>query len=244
MKWFDNPRKRRRSPSQRRKSKRRPPKGFRSWKAYMASIRPKAKGSKNMARKRRKSRSRKRTRRTRRSRASVVVLRNPRRRRVSRRRNRGMRRYRRRSNPGRSIGSISPRSVINRAIQGAKDGLFIVGGKVVTNALPTLLGLSPTGALGIGMKALSAVAAGYLFDFVSRDAGKLATASGFATIYEPFLKGFNLPIVSAALAADDYGYDSLSAYPDEVGSLSAYPSVAAPVGVGADDDDFSIASQY
>jgi hypothetical protein len=98
--------------------------------------------------------------------------------------------------------------------------------------------LTPTGALGIGIKALSAVGAGIVFGFVSPNAAKLATAAGFAAIYEPFIKGLNIPIISPALAADD-GYDSLDAYPDEVGALAAYPH---EVGVGAYPGDF--AQQY
>lgn len=127
---------------------------------------------------------------------------------------------------------------MDRVMQGAQDGLWIVGGKAVTNAIPQLLGLAPTGALGIGLKALSAVGAGILFGFVSANAAKLATAAGFAAIYEPFIKGFNIPIISPALADDD-GYDSLEAYPDEVGTLSAYPNQG---GVGAYPSDF--AQQY
>ena len=122
-------------------------------------------------------------------------------------------------------------------MQGAQDGLWIVGGKAVTNAIPSLLGLSATGPLGIGLKALSAVGAGIVFNMISANAGKLATAAGFAAIYEPFIKQLNIPIISPALAADDY-YDSLEAYPDEVGSLSAYPQG----GVGAYPSDF--AQQY
>jgi hypothetical protein len=221
MKWFDNPRKRRRSPSKRRKSKRRPPKGFRSWKAYMASIRPKGK---HMARRKRgKSRKRSSPRRSRRRRARAVsiTLRNPR---------RHLRRYRRRHNPG-----FSARGIMGRVTQGAVDGIWIVGGKAVTNALPSLIGLAPTGALGLGVKALAAVAAGYVFGMISPNAGKLATASGFASIYEPFIVGMNLPLISPALA-DDYQY---AAYP-EVAGVSSYPES----GVGEDESDFAAYPQY
>lgn len=221
MKWFDNPRKRRRSPSKRRKSRRRPPKGFRSWKAYMASIRPKGKG--HMAR-RKRSKSRKRTHRRssrRRARAVSITLRNP----------RHHRRYRRRHNP-----RFSVKGLMGRVQQGAIDGIWIVGGKAVTNAIPSLIGLAPTGALGIGIKALSAVAAGYVFGMVSANAGKLATAAGFASIYEPFVKGLNIPIVSPALAADDYGaYPYVGSYPTE--QLSAYPQGG---GVGEEADDYAM----
>lgn len=232
MKWFDNPRKRRT-----RKRKRKAPKG--GWKKYMAKLRA-MKGGKRRKRRskrstgghmarRKRSRSRKRAnpRRRRshrsRSRSRAVVRINPRRR----------RHYRRHRNPRFSVGGV-----IARIKQGAVDGLWIVGGKAVTNALPSLIGLSPTGALGLAVKALSAVGAGYLFGMVSANAGKLATASGFASIYEPYIKGLNLPIISPALADDDYSAypDVLASYPDE---LSSYPQ-----GVGDEDLDYAMSSQY
>jgi len=231
MKWFDNPRKRRRSPSKRRKSgsRRKPPKGFSSWKAWSRAMRARIgkKGGSMARRKRSKRSSRRRSnprrRSGRRARTVVTVRSNPR---------RARRHYRRRHNP-----RFSVKGIMDRVMQGAQDGLWIVGGKAVTNAIPALIGISATGALGIGLKALSAVGAGILFGFVSPNAAKLATAAGFAAIYEPFIKGLNIPIISPALAADDE-YDSLDSYPDEVGSLSAYPQG----GVGAYPSDF--AQQY
>lgn len=122
---------------------------------------------------------------------------------------------------------------MGRVQQGAVDGLWIVGGKAVTNALPALIGLAPTGALGLGVKAVAAVAAGYVFGMVSPNAGKLATAAGFASIYEPFIRGLNIPIISPALADDDDGY-GYAAYPDELssGGVAAYPDN----GVGQEDE--------
>jgi hypothetical protein len=222
MKWFDNPRKRRRSPSKRRKSRRRPPKGFSSWKAWSRAMRARIgkKGGSMARRKRSKGRKRTRSRRSsRRARAVVTVRSNPRR-----------RHYRRRHNP-----RFSTRGIMSRVIQGAQDGIWIVGGKAVTNALPALIGLAPTGALGLGIKAVAAVASGYVFGMISPNAGKLATAAGFASIYEPFIRGLNIPIISPALADDDdtYGYAS---YPDEVGAgVGAYPEAS----VGDEDYAYS-----
>ena len=176
-------------------------------------------------RKRGKSRKRSATRRSRRRRARAVsiTLRNPR---------RHIRRYRRRHNPGFSV-----RGLMGRVQQGAIDGIWVVGGKAVTNALPSLIGLSPVGALGLGVKALAAVAAGYVFGMISPNAGKLATASGFASIYEPFIVGLNLPLISPALADDDYGY---AAYPEVGGGgVASYPES----GVG-DEDEFAAYPQY
>lgn len=232
MKWFDNPRRKRHT----RRKKRKAPKG--GWKKYMAKLRA-MKGGKRRKRRskrstgghmarRKRSRSRKRINSPRRrrshrarSRSRAVVRINPR------------RHHRRRTNPRFSVGGV-----VSRIKQGAVDGLWIVGGKAVTNALPSLIGLSPTGALGLAVKALSAVGAGYLFGMVSANAGKLATASGFASIYEPYIKGLNLPIIGPALADDDYAAypDVLSAYPDELGSY--------PQGVGDADEDYAMVSQY
>jgi hypothetical protein len=137
-----------------------------------------------------------------------------------------VRRYRRRHNPRFSVSGI-----MGRVQQGAIDGIWIVGGKAVTNALPALIGLAPTGALGLGVKAVAAVAAGYVFGMVSPNAGKLATAAGFASIYEPFIRGLNIPIISPALADDDDGY-GYAAYPDELSAgVNSYPDS----GVGEDE---------
>ena len=226
MKWFDNPRKRRK--------KRKAPKG--GWKKYMAKLRAMRGGKKkrrstrstggHMARRKRRGSKRRnaprrRSHRRARARSTVIVRSNPR---------RHIRRYRRRHNPG-----FSARGIMGRVTQGAVDGIWVVGGKAVTNALPSLIGLSPTGALGLGVKALAAVAAGYVFGMISPNAGKLATASGFASIYEPFIVGLNLPLISPALADDDYGY---AAYP-EVAGVSSYPES----GVG-DEDELAAYPQY
>lgn len=144
------------------------------------------------------------------------------------------RRYRRRHNPGFSV-----RGVWSRVQNGAIDGIWVVGGKAVTNAIPSLLGLAPTGVLGLGVKALAAVIGGYLFGFISANAGKLATAAGFASIYEPFLKG--LPVIGPALAADDYGaYPLYGAYPEEI----AAPGVGEWPQVGMGEGDEASAGMY
>lgn len=122
---------------------------------------------------------------------------------------------------------------MSRVKSGAIDGVWVVGGKAVTNAIPSLIGLAPTGGLGLAIKALSAVVAGYLFGMVSSNAGKLATAAGFASIYEPFLRG--LPVIGPALSADDdYGaYPLYGSYPEEISApgVGSYPEV----GVGAEE---------
>ena len=129
---------------------------------------------------------------------------------------------------------------MSRVRSGAIDGIWVVGGKAVTNAIPSLVGLAPTGALGLAVKALSAVVAGYLFGMVSGNAGKLATAAGFASIYEPFLKG--LPIIGPALSADDeYGaWPLYGSYPNE----ALAPGVGAYPDTGVGDEDAAYMGQY
>ncbi|SRR6266704_1489121 len=220
-KWFDNPRKKR------RRKKRRPPKG--GWKKYMAKLRRmKGRKHKGGSMARRKRRRRAHNRRRHRVRGHVTRKHHRVRAHMSNRPRR-RHRYRRRHNPRFTAGGLM-RRVQNAAV----DGVWVVGGKAVTNMLPSLLGLAPTGWLGLGMKAVAAVVAGYLFGFISPNAGKLAAASGFASIYEPYLKG--LPIIGPALADDEYGaYPLYGAYPEEIAApgVGAYPE---QVGVGVDED--------
>lgn len=128
-------RKRRRAVQKvRRKAKRRPPLGFRTWKAYMDSIRPNSTGGTLANRKRRRRRNAaaktnpRRRRRRRRNPGTSVVLANPRRRR-SRRRNLPVlaNRRRRRRNPGFSVRGI----VAEMKTAGMTAGQ-IIAGKAVT----------------------------------------------------------------------------------------------------------------
>lgn len=209
--WLINARKR---IGRKRRTKRPVPKGFRSWKAYMASIRPKSKGG-PMARKRRKSRK------GRRRKNPGLLANTPKRRRSRRATVRHVVRFRR--NPGlRSILRGGPAGLLKQAMQGATDGAWIVAGKALTNALPSLVGLSQTGIMGAAVKAVAATVAGMLAgQFLGANAAKLVTAGGYAAIVEPFIKAANIPIISAALG-DTYPEQFIGSYPD---TLSAYPDV-------------------
>ena len=132
-------RRRRRVASGRRTAKRRPPLGFRTWKAYMDSIRPNKKGG-TVARRRRRRRNAaatanpRRRRRRRRNPSTTVALANPRRRHRRRRNpvlaNRRRRSYHRRRNP-----SFSVRGVMGQFIDASKTAAEIVGGKAVTRII-------------------------------------------------------------------------------------------------------------
>ena len=130
-------RRRRAATSGRRKAKRRPPLGFRTWKAYMDSIRPNTKGG-TVARRRRRRRNaataNPRRRRRRRRNPATVAMANPRRRHRRRRNpvlaNRRRRSYHRRRNPGFSV-----RGVVRQFIDASKTATEIVGGKAVTRII-------------------------------------------------------------------------------------------------------------
>jgi hypothetical protein len=127
---------RRRSSTTRRKAKRSPPKGFRSWSTYMASIRPnraRSSASKGGSMAARKKRRRRYTRRasTRRRRRSVTVASNPPRRRRARRR------YTRRNPPAFSVGGV-----INNVMDVGKGALCVLGGEAGTRWIRSdLLGM-------------------------------------------------------------------------------------------------------
>ena len=127
-------RKRRRTvqKARRTKAKRRPPLGFRTWKAYMDSIRPNKGGSVAKRRRRRRRNTaavnRPRRRRRRRNPGTSVALANPRRR-YRRRRNPValVNRRRRRRNP-----SFSVRGLVGEMKQAGVTAGQVIAGKVVT----------------------------------------------------------------------------------------------------------------
>lgn len=125
-------RRRRATVARRNKTKRRPPLGFRTWKAYMDSIRPKTKGG-TVARRRRRRRNtaattnpRRRRRRRRNPATTVAATANPRRRRrrhiVHRARS-----YRRRRNPGFSV-----RGIVREMKDAGMLAGQVVAGKAIT----------------------------------------------------------------------------------------------------------------
>jgi hypothetical protein len=201
--WLENrPRRSRTRRVRARRSstrKRRPPKGFRTWKAYMDSIRPGSKrstGGKTMARRRRRRRRavaanpRRRRRSTRRVRRNPpVFLANRRRRRHVRRR------YRR--NP-------SVRGITGRVFGLGKTAAGIVAGKIVTR---TIRGYVPGVVGGTTMGLLTEVAIATLIGmFGSRFLGsKIATdmaIGGYVSAIEGFVKATNVPFAAAALGDD------------------------------------------
>lgn len=149
-----------------------------------------------MARKRKHRRGSTRCRR----RNPGLVIPNPRRRRRSRGHRANPRRHRRRRNP---FGSA--KGMVGSVMQGFGDALAIVGGKVASRAIPALVGLQQTGIAGVAIQAGSAIAASWAANKVKPGLGRLVLAGGLAGILEGYIKGANIPVVSAALG--DY-YDA------------------------------------
>lgn len=188
----------------RRTHKRRPPAGYRTWRAYMAHIRglknrPKRKRGSSMARRRRNDPDPGRRRR--------------------RRHNARVRHRARRHNPpaGRFLREIMP---------AAMDGIGITVGKVGARGLPQLVGLAPAGLLGLGVQTLSGlVVAGVVHFFAPRFAVNMIRGT-FSTLYDSLgrtpVAGKPIPIIGTALA--DYG---------EAYRLAGYSRAMAPRAIGA-----------
>jgi hypothetical protein len=205
--WFTNPPRRkarmkrrrtttaqrRRTSATRRKTKRPVPRGFKTWSAYMASIRPKAKstsqGGTMARRKRRRSTARRQTKR--RSRRSVVVYSAPRRR---------ARRYRR--NPG---GGFSVGGVINRVKDAAVGAVCVVGGEAGTRFIRgNLLGMADGETLSSVAELAIATGLGMVGErFIGRQIARDVTVGGFAAVLRGVAKQTGIPMLGEVLG--DYG---------------------------------------
>lgn len=148
-----------------------------------------------MARKRSRKHSRRHTshrrrhatRTTRRRRS--VALANPRRR---------HRRRRHLSNPG----FRSARGILGSLFRGAKTGAWVFAGELGTGLITSIIPLSSTGIVGLGVRAAAATVSGIGIGMINREGGALALAGGFASIYRSLATEFagNVPLVGNALA--------------------------------------------
>lgn len=178
-------------------AKRKVPKGFGSWRAYMAHIRGfrKTKGG-GKARKARKTYSRN---------DPGPAPRRP----VSRRR-----RYTR--NPVHSIPA--------RLLGGVIDAAELLVGKGAARALPTVFGVDRESTTGLIVQAAVGAAAGIGASYISANAGKMVLAGGFSAPMESLIKRANIPYVSAAFGDDEsFPVTSIGAFPAPEVDMSAYP---------------------
>lgn len=204
----------------RKGAKRRPPKGYRTWAAYMKSIRPNRKKKRrrahrsaahsnkgsNMARRRKHRRSRGRRRSHRPRVAHVIVNKRGRRRRFGRR------------NP-------PLRGIVGTIVDVAKGGAGVTTGKLASRVIPHLFGIAPTGLMGLGVQALAGIGAGWAVErFVSPGIGRLMLYGAGSNVIESLLRGWNIPIVSPGLADETEAY-AFAGYPEA--RRPALPPVAS-----------------
>jgi hypothetical protein len=181
-----NPGKKKRTMATKRKKKttRRPPKGFRTWKAYMASIRPGTAKRKTSSRRKRatvRENPGMATKTRKRRKASTSRKAAPRRR----------RRYRR--NPGNDI--------VGTLTTGAKNAAFVVGGKMAARAVPSALGLPTAGIAGMGVQAAVGVAIAMFGEkTLPRGAADFVLAGALTGPIESAIKAAGIPYVSGLLA--------------------------------------------
>lgn len=198
--FLDNPGRSRRAPTMARKSKRRPPKGYRTWKAYMDAIRPNKSRKRSQRRENPMARRRKSSRRRRRkSNPGVRIVHVHQGARSSRRRR--SRRHRR--NPG------GLRGITGFLMQAGKDSLGVLGGKVVSRGVPQLLGIQPTGLPGLLVQtAFGLGAALAVRQFVSPSIALSMATGALLNAEESLVRGAGVPVASAALsdAAELYSF--------------------------------------
>lgn len=197
-----------------RRTKRKPPAGWSSWSAYMASIRPNPhrRGS-SMARRKKRS-----THRRRRSSARRSVVR------------RSRRRYRR-----------NPPGIVNQLTGGAKDALLLLGGVAATQAVSRkLLEFIPAPGTAAGIAAVNVAAqagtALALSMLAHRFAGptvaRAVLVGGLTVPIRTAARLANVPVLSSALADDVAAYPMIAGYPEGVGDYVYGPQQPMLLGPG------------
>lgn len=138
-------------------------------------------------------------------------------------------RYRRPNPPG-------IRGLAGQLIDGAKDAAAIVVGEAGTNIIAGYIPFGGTVALDLAKKLVSALALSYVSGFVlPKSVSRMLLVGGLVGIIRKGAKDLNVPIIAPALA----DYDSplaVGAYPQA--AISAYPGVSAyPAVLSGEDDD-------
>lgn len=197
-----------------RKKKRNPPKGFPSWKAYMASIRPGAKkkrarsnpsGGSTVARKRK----RRRTSVARRSSSSSSS-------RTTRRR-----RYRR--NPPAVL-----RNLPTFAASAAMGAVSATAGKIIARKGRALVRQAPGSVLGMAAEGIIGLVAGALIATKFPTIGRDVALGAIQSPLESVVARAKLPLIGDALGADDY----YLGFSDAVDSVGAGGGLGGYVGNG------------
>lgn len=225
--------------AQRRQSKRKPPKGFATWAAYMASIRPKSQRAassapkgESMAKKKGKKRHAARSGAARRNPARSSRRRSSTRRRTAKRRS-----YRR--NPPALVSRVVP-----FAIDATRTAAGVLAGKVAARKVRGMIGqkagtvLGSIAEAGVGLAAgLALMLAGHELDGVNVAAG------GILAVGETIVQQAGIPHVSDALSDDAFMYGlnraALVAAPGQ--GAGSVPAIAAPASLNGPSVSRSIA---
>lgn len=130
-------------------------------------------------------------------------------------------------NPPKGLGGLMFYFSPTRLMGGVVDAGEVLVGKVVVRTLPGMVGLPTTDMMGMLSQAVTAVlAGGVAHSFVSANAGKMILAGGLSAPLESFVKGMNIPVVSAALGEDTVEVGTgVSSYPEITNQVGAYPQM-------------------
>lgn len=150
-----------------------------------------------------------------------------------RRRRRSSPRKRRSARRNPPVPRLSVRSLTRQAVQGLQDAAWIVGGKAVSRALPTMFNLPKEGAVGLGVQLGVALLAGWAtHSFAGRDAGRFVLAGGLTAPIETAIVAYRVPFLAPALSPSTaaaqvgaYRWPGMGAYvrqPVQMEGLGAY----------------------
>ena len=208
------------------KTKRKPPNGFRTWKGYMASIRPGAKKRSTNPMKRKKAK-----RKTTASATRTITKYKTRY--VSRNAPKKRRKYRRNPNLKKMAGGFT-----GMLMQGGIDTIQVTLGKVAARTVPTLAKIPTAGPMGLVVQGVVAVLIGFVgHNFINRNAGKMMLAGALSAPVESIIKQANIPFISSGLGEEPEIME-IGAYP-EMAQLEAYPTLGEDPGEYDEEEEMA-----
>lgn len=196
--------------------KRKVPKGYRSWKEYMAYVSSHRKGAR---RRNEPNPARKTTKRKTASRRPAVT---------------SARSYRR--NP------VRKGSIVNQVMSGGIGAVEVLAGKGIARSVPSLFNIDRETTMGLIVQALAALAAGIGAQYVlPSGAAHVVLSGGLSAPLETLIKRAGIPVVSAAFGETEEEAYEIAAYPELMGSYPQRPALppgtlTLPAAMGEDED--------
>lgn len=201
-------------------AKRPVPKGFSSWKTYMAHIRGFKKGG--------------------RKRGAAKYQRND----PDPRRNEPARKGRKGARKGRRYHRNPMVGLPGRIFSGAIDAVELLGGKAVARAVPSLVGMERESTTGLIVQTIAAGAAGIGASYINPNLGKMVLAGGFSSPLESLLKKVGIPYLTATPTGSTFV--PLFGEEEEIVQIQDWPRELAgyvePVETMGEEDDYASAS--